>query len=75
MPRHQQKNTINNCQNNTAEAQESGLKVIFLRVIEVLKQEGNKFLKEREEKTNKKMEEINKFLFKSQEKAEMKGNE
>lgn len=54
MPRHQHKNTINNSQNNTAEAQENGLKAIFLRIIEALKQEGNKFVKEREEKNKQK---------------------
>ena len=47
---------------NASEAQEDDLKTNFMKMKAVLKEEMKKSLKEIEEKTNKKLDEINKSL-------------
>ncbi|CAH7484839.1 AABR07011733.1 [Phodopus roborovskii] len=57
--------------NNTAEEAEGyDLKITIIKMIEALKEDMRKSLKEIEEKTNKKVEEMNKFLKESTESQE-----
>ena len=55
---------------NTDEAEENDIKNNFMKMIETLKEEMKNSLKEMEEKTNKKLEDISKSLKGSQENQE-----
>ena len=55
-------------QSNIDEAEENDLKNNFRRMFEALKKEMKTALEQREEKTNKKLEDINKFLKENQKK-------
>jgi hypothetical protein len=64
---------------NTSEPQENNLKANFIKTIEIFKEEMNKSLKEIEERTIKKLKEINKSFKECQESQEtskqtLKGN-
>ena len=53
---------------NIAEAQEKDLKTNYMKMIETLKGEMKKILKETQENRNKQLEAMNKYLKESQEK-------
>ena len=59
-------------QSNTEEAEDNTLHYNFMKMIVTLKEQMKNSLKEMEEKTNKKLEEINKSLNETQEKQSNK---